>query len=115
MEKKVKDLLMSLGITPNIMGFAYLVRSICIWAEWSMAGRKHIRATQVYDALKLEFGKSANSCEKAIRNAITQMVDHCSLEAVSEILGCPPSLQTGTYRNSQFIALCATKIMNGGI
>lgn len=107
MKPKTKKLILSLGIMPNLRGFRYLGSAIEIYADHK--GQISI-TKELYPAVAELHNTTGIRVERAIRNAISKLGDNVPMHEVVDILGTPPGALSGTYKNSEFIALCALRI-----
>ena len=107
MKKKTEQLLLALGIMPNRNGFYYICDAVALYAE--AAGPISI-TKEIYPAVAAKYGTTSKCVDRAMRHAILMLGDIVPWDDVISILGIPPSGSTGTYKNSEFIALCALKV-----
>ena len=109
MKPKTARLLLSLGCMPNLLGFRYLGDSIDIYA-----GHKGpISITrELYTAVAERHNTTGSRVERCIRHVIQNIGNAVPMHEVVDILGTPPRALSlsGTYTNSEFIALCALRI-----
>ena len=107
MKPKTAKLLLSLGCMPNLLGFRYLGDAAEIYASYK--GPLSI-TRELYPAVAQKHNTTGIRVERAIRNAISKLGDTVPMHEVVDILGTPPGALSGTYKNSEFIALCALRI-----
>lgn len=109
MKPKTEKLILSLGAMPNLRGFRYLGDAIDIYA-----GHKGpISITkELYTAVAELHNTTGSRVERCIRHVIQNIGDAVPMHEVVDILGTPPRALSlsGTYTNSEFIALCALRI-----
>ena len=106
MEKEIRTLLLSLGVMPSWLGFGYLVDAIQIFRK----NRAVSMTKELYPQVAEKHGTTGVRVERAMRHAIASLGDHVSFDEVCEILGTQPSIETGRFKNGEFISLCAMKI-----
>lgn len=82
MKKKVEDVLIEMGVYPNLTGFNYICRAVEIISE--SKGKMKI-ADGLYVDVAKTFGSTNYKVERAIRHAISKM-DKDS-EAFKEYIG----------------------------
>ena len=107
MKDKIKKLLLSLGAMPNLRGFRYLCDAIDLYAE----RKGDVSFTkELYPSVATPFNSNGKRVERCIRNVIDKLGDTVPMHEVIGILGTPPRSSSGSYTNSEFIALCALKV-----
>lgn len=107
MKPKTARLLLSLGCMPNLRGFRYLGDAAEIYASY----KGPISITrELYPAVAKRHNTTGSRVERCIRNVIQNIGDAVPMQEVVDILGTPPGAMSGTYTNSEFIALCALRI-----
>ena len=97
-----EDLLLDLGISPVLKGFAAL-SVVCSLREQNPA------AKFTYDILTAAgkiLGVSWHKIERNCRHAISSTILNYGPDAMIEILRQAPKLDTGTYPLDQFVTLC---------
>ena len=72
MEKKVEDVLIEMGIYPNLLGFNYICRSAAYIMENSS-----VRTWNLYDMVAKDFGTTAGRVERGIRHAFSRADKDC--------------------------------------
>ena len=98
MRKKIQDVLLKLGVTPNLKGFSY----ICDAVEMiSKEGR--LKVTYIYDKIARDNNEKTMRVERAIRHAIS----HVNEETWKSIGG-----GTG-LKNSEFLFTLELLIREG--
>lgn len=98
MRKKIQDVLLKLGVTPNLKGFAF----ICDAVEMiNKEGR--IKVTYIYDKIARDNNEKTMRVERAIRHAIS----HVNEETWKSIGG-----GTG-LKNSEFLFTLELLIREG--
>lgn len=68
MRKKIKDILLELGITPNLKGFDYICKTI----DYMMT-RKRIKMVEMYRIIAKDFETTPSAVERAIRTAFLKI------------------------------------------
>ena len=69
MDKKLRNTLLSLGITPNLKGFDYIVEMIKVIRE----EKEKTKITVLYEVVGRKSGASGTRVERAIRHAISKV------------------------------------------
>lgn len=69
MDKKLRNTLLSLGITPNLKGFDYIVEMIKVIRE----EKEKTKITFLYDVVGRKSGTSGTRVERAIRHAVSKV------------------------------------------
>lgn len=72
MERKIENILLKLGITPNLKGFGY----ICSAVNYILAD-KTVKLQKVYEFIAEDVGTTRTGVERAIRHAISKMDGDC--------------------------------------
>lgn len=72
MKKKVEDVLIKLGITPNLLGFDY----ICRFVDY-VSQNKSTKTGVIYSHIAKECDSTYWRVERAIRHAISKMDKEC--------------------------------------
>ena len=104
MENKVKEFVKSLGISPELMGFRYIVAAILYIKEFG--DPSEVSFTKMYRSVGEKFGTTPAAAERCIRQAIYSVFDSPKcVDNIRRILKFPFSDNTTT--NSKFLALCA--------
>lgn len=107
MENKVKAFVKSLGISPELIGFRYIVESIMYIKK--LGAPSSVYFTVMYKDLGEKYNTTPAAFERCIRQAInTVFASEKSLDNVRGILKFPFS--DGTTTNSKFLALCADMV-----
>lgn len=67
MKKKVEDILIELGIYPNLSGFDYICKAVyCIMAD------RTVRMCSVYEMVAKDFDTTNTAVERSIRHALSK-------------------------------------------
>ena len=107
MNDKIRLLLLSLGIKPHVRGFKYLIEAIQIYAE---ANGDISITKELYPQIAFKFDTTGSRVERAMRHAIGSIGYSVPMHTACKILDATPNIDTGTFKNREFIALCAMKI-----
>lgn len=75
----IEDELLSLGITPNMLGFHLICKAVKI-----ISADPTVRVSDVYRALSLEFAMNESAIERNIRHAISSIRDSVRKERLCE-------------------------------
>lgn len=81
MKKKVEEVLIELGIYPNLLGFDYICRAI----EYIQADRK-AKICDIYGLIAGDYDTTPQRVERAIRHALSNKADKNS-EAYKRYIG----------------------------
>lgn len=69
MKKKVEDLLIELGIYPNLYGFAYICKAI----EIISSSKERMKIMWIYSEVAKEFNSNTARVERGIRHAFSRI------------------------------------------
>lgn len=69
MKKKVEDLLIELGIYPNLYGFAYICKAV----EIISLSTERMKIMWIYSEVAKEFNSNAARVERGIRHAFSRI------------------------------------------
>lgn len=107
MEIKVKEFVKALGISPELIGFKYIVAAIIYIKQ--IGDPSAVSFTKMYKELGDRFNTTPAAMERCIRQAIYPLFgsDKCA-DNIRKILKFPFSDNTTT--NSKFLSLCADVI-----
>lgn len=108
--KEAQRLLKSLGITPNILGYAYLIEAIVLVNESYPKQLKLVN--EICASIAETFEVEPENVERCIRKAIETACKRMPHTYLAEMLGVPVNVTKGKYTNAEFIALCAEYIRN---
>lgn len=68
MKKKVEDVLIGLGIYPNLSGFDYICKAI-----YYIMSDRTVRICNVYKLVAKDFGTTSSRVERAIRHTLSKI------------------------------------------
>lgn len=102
-ERKVRELLLKIGITRNIKGYNYLVEAILLYDEDTS---KQITG-YIYPKVAEKFNSTKERVERAIRHAIEKCFNNMDAEAIYFFFGNTVGIRQGKPTNAEFIALCS--------
>lgn len=68
MEKKVEDLLIALGVYPNLSGFAYICKAIGYISK-----DRNVKMCEIYNLVANDFDTTPSRAERSIRTALSKM------------------------------------------
>lgn len=103
----IEDTLLSVGVRPNLSGFAGSVTVTRLWMEAQDNGVRCPKICTIYHDAAKELGSTASRVERAIRHAIEIIHDSCEFDDLSKVFNSPPSLRKGKYTNSDFVSMLA--------
>ena len=109
MENKIKNLLLSLGVRPNLLGFSYLADAILICYNYPWE-RKIFLTKEIYPEIAYKYGTTPSRVERAMRHAIEHMSEAVDYDMIASILNTQTSVNKGKFTNGEFIHLCVTKL-----
>lgn len=69
MKNKVEDLLIELGIYPNLYGFAYICKAVEIISR----SKERMKIMQLYEEVVKEFDSNTARVERGIRHAFSRI------------------------------------------
>lgn len=102
MRERTEDLLLRLGFAPHLEGFDYIVDAVELVLNDPDVMRKI--TTRLYPVVGKRHNVNYKSAERAMRTCIDKAVTLRG-DLISEILLLPPRLESGSYSNSEMIAL----------
>lgn len=105
----IKNELQKLGISPALLGYHYLVDSICRVMECLNNGKIKIKITDIYEQTAKELGSKAVRVERAIRHSIERAFEIGPYELV-ERFGSLISANSGKLTNTCFILTLAEQL-----
>lgn len=97
MDKKIKNALLELGITPNLKGFNCIVEAVGYIMK-----NNDVKTTDVYEYVAKNLGYEISNVERAIRHCISK-ADKTS-ETWGKYIGCKK------VTNSTFLYILALKL-----
>lgn len=99
---KIHEVLLSIGIPPNLLGYGYIISAMEIIAlnPWCL----HSITKELYVDIALKYGVSASSVERAIRNAISIGWLHGNIDYIYHIFKNCVNPDKGVPTNSIFLS-----------
>ena len=89
MNDTTRNILLKMGIRPNILGFHYLNEAITRVSKEYSLGNWSVKFTDLYSEIARKFHTTASAAERAMRNALTtreKPTEHIRLsEFISEV------------------------------
>jgi two-component system response regulator (stage 0 sporulation protein A) len=107
-EKRLGDVLLSVGISANLQGYNFLKESIMLVIE----SPNYINAITkiMYPAIACKFNTTACRVERAIRHALEVAFNKGKIILLNELFGVKIFEQNDKPTNSEFVALVADRI-----
>lgn len=99
LSNKIKDVLLNIGVAPNLDGFGYLVEAINIKIE-----QPEERAMHIYSQIAQNNNKTCSKVERGIRHAISRAWDNGNRDFQSKLFGYSKDRVKGKPKNTMFIA-----------
>ena len=106
-KQRIEDKLLSLGVRPNLSGFAGAATVTRLWMEAQDNGDSCPRICAIYHDAAMELNTTASRLERSIRHAIEIVFDSCTAEDLAERFVSPTSMRKGKYTNSDFVSMLA--------
>ncbi len=106
---RLKRAVLSLGVTPNVLGFPYIVEAAAILAD--TPGPCCITKL-VYPAVAERHGTTADCVESAVRKAIARIYERDG-EALRSLMG--QAMGDKRPSNAHFLTVLAEKVRDGGL
>lgn len=103
MRKKCEEILLKLGITPNVLAFTYIADAV------EMIKSEPCRITDMYEVIGKKRKSTGFRVERAIRNAIGKL-DPYSKEFEEYIGANIVNEETGNITNSKFLYTLAYRL-----
>lgn len=109
MENKIKNFIKrELNITPELMGYDYIVQAI--WYIIEAGGAAKVSIVDMYKTIAEENDTNSSAVERSIRHALKRVSDSPDLlKNVGSLFSC--DLSNG-FTNGRFLALCAEYLMD---
>ncbi|MBE6107646.1 MAG: hypothetical protein E7192_03305 [Erysipelotrichaceae bacterium] len=113
LEKRVKELLYTLGIPSSVQGYSYLLKAIvnCYYQEDYLKGI----TKRLYPMLADEHKTTAGAVEKSIRHAIEMAFSHCDQTFLYSFFKGTIRSDKAKATNSQFISMCVGHMKTEGL
>lgn len=109
-EEKIQDLLLTLGITPNLKGFDNLKRAIEI--GYQDPESLSAMTKEVYPRIAKETQCTYASAERTIRHAIEVCFNKLSPEDQFKYFKNAVDPRKGKLTNSEFVSICVMLLKN---
>ena len=111
LDKKVVNILLSLGISPNLQGYAFLKESI----KLAIYNPSYIGAITkiMYPTIASKFKTTACRVERSIRHALDVSYMKGKIYNINEIFGLRILEENEKPTNSEFVALVADRLALG--
>ncbi len=108
LDKKVVNILLSLGISPNLQGYAFLKESI----KLAIYNPSYIGAITkiMYPTIASKFKTTACRVERSIRHALDVSYMKGKIYNINEIFGLRILEENEKPTNSEFVALVADRL-----
>jgi len=103
-DKKAAKLLLSLGVTPNNIGYVYINYSMCLATENHLYLTKLTK--QLYPATAKRYNTTCGSVESAIRHIVADIWERNKIDNINHAFGLP--VYTNSYdrpSNGEFLSL----------
>ncbi len=112
LDEKISSIFISIGIAPNISGYAYLREGVKI-AIKNPLSINHITKV-IYPQVAERFDSTASKVERSMRHAISSAWNRGRLENLNHFLGINIYSSLDRPTNGEFIALIADKLLLEG-
>lgn len=112
LDEKISAIFISLGIAPNISGYAYLREGVKIAIKNPLT-INHITKV-IYPQVAERFDSTPSKVERSMRHAITSAWNRGRLERLNFLLGIKIHSSFEKPTNGEFIALIADKLLLEG-
>lgn len=108
-ESKVMDLLLKLGMQPNIKGYSFLKTGIALIVE--DPSKSHNFTKKLYPEISKYYDSTPSRVERAIRHAIESTWSNGDIDNINAAFGYTVGEDKGKPTNGQFIAMVSDKMM----
>ena len=108
LDRKVVDILLSLGISPNLQGYTFLKESI----KLAIYNPSYIGAITkiMYPTIAIKFKTTACTVERSIRHELETTYMKGKIYNINEIFGLKILEENEKPTNSEFVALIADRL-----
>ena len=108
LDRKVVDILLSLGISPNLQGYTFLKESI----KLAIYNPSYIGAITkiMYPTIAIKFKTTACRVERSIRHALEVSYMKGKIYNINEIFGLKILEENEKPTNSEFVAVIADRL-----
>lgn len=111
MKDKIRKLVKSLGVTPDLKGYNYIISAIEIICKNNIDCKV---SKDVYPVVARMYGSTPSRVERSIRHCVGKLFDsYESIDLLMSTLDC--NLETDHLTNSQFLFLCADTILHDSL
>lgn len=107
MRKKTGDILLKLGITPDLSGFNYIIDMVEMINNGELT-----KMTKAYRDISKKYGHTENGVERCIRHAISK-INTASVEFEQYIDATISKESNGNMVNSAFLYTLAYRVKEG--
>jgi len=108
LESKVTDVLSTLGIPSNVLGYVFLREAIIIAID--QGSIKGTITKQIYPIIADSYKTTVSRVERAIRHSIEMVWTKGNIDFINEVFGHSVDAEKGRPTNGAFIARMADKI-----
>lgn len=107
-QKIIIDELISLGVSPNVLGYEYTKVALCYILENPLA--VYSITKELYPVVAMEVGSTSSRVERALPHAVEKLYNDGDLDMLGEYFGLVSSRDKGKVTNSQFLSVMAERI-----
>lgn len=107
-QKVIIDELISLGVSPNVLGYEYTKVALCYILENPQS--VYSITKELYPAVAEEVGSTPSRVERALRHAVEKLYNDCDPDMLEKYFGLVSSRDKGKVTNSQFLSVMAERI-----
>ncbi len=112
LEEKISGIFISIGIAPNVNGYAYLRESVKIAVKDPLS-INHITKI-IYPQVAEHFDSSPSKVERSMRHAISTAWNRGRIDSLNNLFGMRLYSDIDRPTNGEFIALIADKLLLDG-
>lgn len=110
MEDKIRKLVKSLGITPDLKGYKYIISSIEILCK----NMDSLMTKEVYPTVAKTYNTTSARVERVIKHAVDKLFNsYESIELLKDVFDC--NFSSDHLTNAQFLCLCADTILHSNL
>lgn len=107
-QKVIIDELISLGVSPSVLGYEYTKVALCYILENPLI--VYSITKELYPAVAKEVDSTPSRVERALRHAVEKLYSDCDLDILDRYFGLVSSRDKGKVTNSQFLSVMAERI-----
>lgn len=107
-QKVIIDELISLGVSPSILGYEYTKVALCCILENPLA--VYSITKELYPVVAQEVGSTPSRVERSLRHAVEKLYNECDPNILEKYFGLVSSKDKGKVTNSQFLSVIAERI-----